>query len=486
MKNITKTYNKISIPIVLSLIFIIFAGCDKEVSRSPVEPPAPRGFIHITSIPKGFNIFQDGKNTGRKTPDSISYIEAGEYEITLKKKYFKDTSVVIILSEDEKFDLDIDIISNPSMYGNLFLQTLPEDASISINDSVLNKFTPQSIENLLPGEYKVRFSLLNYRDTEITAIVQSSQTNNYIEELRDTSEWVDYQVFNSGIQTNSLTAVTVDNMGVKWIGTLDAGLIKYDGVSFTNYNTGNSSLPGNKVNCISVDELNNIWIGTDDGIGLFDGNNWVVYNRNNSGLTSELINIIYFDGFGNVWIGTAGNLVKFDGINWVVYNEPLGRDWIQGIYMESQNKIWLGTRTNGIFIFENETFSEFSKLQYNYPTFSITSLTVDQAFNLWFCFNTDTSGRNAISFWDGSIFNSFYPGFPEDNLNHIYIDNMNNKWISSSAGLLNYDAQNFLINYTIENSLLSSNRITASVRDNNGIVWITTIGGGLNKFKPPR
>ena len=121
------------------------------------------------------------------------------------------------------------------MYGNLILQTQPESASISINDSALNKLTPQAIENLLPGEYEIRFSLLNHRDTEITAIVQSSQTNSYIEELRDTSEWVDYQVFNSAIQTNSLTSITLDNMNIKWIGTLDAGLIKYDEISFVNY-----------------------------------------------------------------------------------------------------------------------------------------------------------------------------------------------------------------------------------------------------------
>jgi hypothetical protein len=67
---------------VLIYILIPLISCDKEVSRSPVESEAPKGFIYISSTPSGFTIFQNGRNTGRLTPDSISYIEAGIYEIT--------------------------------------------------------------------------------------------------------------------------------------------------------------------------------------------------------------------------------------------------------------------------------------------------------------------------------------------------------------------------------------------------------------------
>ncbi len=109
------------------------------------------------------------KNTGRLTPDSVSYIEAGEYEITLKKKYYKDTSVVVLLGEDEKQNLNIDILSNPSMYGNLKLVTQPAGASISFNDSVLNRVTPMTFQNLLPGIYTVKFSLYNLKDKVITS-----------------------------------------------------------------------------------------------------------------------------------------------------------------------------------------------------------------------------------------------------------------------------------------------------------------------------
>lgn len=329
--------DKINFIQLLKLLILIsmlgFSGCDKQVSRSPVESEAPKGFMYINSVPNGFTIFQNGRNTGRLTPDSISYIDAGSYEITLKKKYFKDTSVVVNLSEDEKLTIDIDILSNPSMYGGLYIQSTPNAAQIFINDSSTAKLTPSELTDLLPGEYNIKLSLANHRNEEFTAIVQSSKINSYTEALRDTSVWVDYQVINSRIQSNSLTSIVVDDNNVKWIGSIDKGLIRFDETNFINYDITNSAIPSNKINCIAVDFLNRIWVGTDHGLGIFDGSSWVVYNKNNSGLTNDFINTIKFYDNNIVWIGTSGNLVRFDGIDWVIYDQPAGKDWINDIYI---------------------------------------------------------------------------------------------------------------------------------------------------------
>jgi len=462
-------------------MILLIIGCGKEVSRSPVESEAPKGFIYVSSNPSGFTIFQNGRNTGRLTPDSISYIESGIYEITLKKKYFKDTSVVVTLNENEKLTVSVDIASNPSMYGRLFLQTTPTGASIILNDSVTNKVTPLTLSNLLPGEYKVKFSLTNHRDKEIIATVRSSIQSSYNEELRDTSVWIDYQLFNSGIQSNSLTAIALDNNNVKWIGSLDKGLIRYDEISFIKYDMTNSSIPSNRINCIAIDNQNRIWVGTDFGIGIFDGSSWIIYNRNNSGLSPELVYTIRFDNNGNAWIGTSGNLVKFDGSNWTVYNEPSGKDWINDIYIESENKLWLGTKADGIRTFENEIFDALLQSEYGYPSNTISSIAADNWNNIWICFQADSAGRGGGSVCSGTIFSNFYAGSFDNNFNNVFIDKSNNRWISTSEGL--YDG-NYLFNTS--NSLISANNIRASICDPNGNVWITTSGGGLNKYKPPR
>ncbi|MCZ7612349.1 MAG: PEGA domain-containing protein [Ignavibacteriaceae bacterium] len=471
---------------VFLVTLIVLPGCDKEVSRSPVESEAPKGFIYINSTPVGFAIFQNGRNTGRLTPDSISYIEAGDYELTFKKKYFKDTLIVVSLGEDEKINLFVDIASNSSMLGNLFLNTSPSGAEILINDSATGLVTPATFSNLLPGEYSVKFKLSNHRDKEINAIVQSSKTSNYVEALRDTSVWVDYQFFNSGIPTNFLTAVLVDNNNVKWIGSLDKGLIRYDEINFTNYDRTNSAIPANKINCIQADNQNRIWVGTDFGIGILDGSSWFTYNRSNSGLSSEIINSIKFDNAGNVWIGTSADLVKFNGVNWTSYNEPNSLDWINDIYVETESRLWLGTKTGGIFVFEDEIFKSVSKYNYNYPSLTISSIDRDLFNNFWFCFLPDTSGRAGVSYYNMSNFTNYFPGTSQNTFNNIFVDDENNKWIAASEGLIKYDAQNNFSAFTTSNSLITSNIIKASSRDENGIVWITTSVGGLNKYKPPR
>ena len=487
MITLDKYKSRIFVLISFLLIVTAYWGCDQEVSRSPVETDAPKGFIYIDSNPQGFTIYLNDKNTGRLTPDSVSYIEAGEYEITLKKKYYKDTSVVVLLGEDEKQNLNIDILSNPSMYGKLNLITVPEGASIIFNDSLLSQITPTTLQNLLPGLYYVKFSMFNHRDKLIPVIVESNISNSYTEALRDTSVWVDYQVFNSGIQSNSLTAITFDQNNVKWIGTLEKGLIKYDEVSFVSFNTANSSIPDNRINCISIDPQNRVWVGTDYGIGVFDGISWTVYKRNNSGLTSELINTIEFETNGNAWIGTPANLVEFDGFNWTLYYEPSGwGDWINAIHIDSENNFWLGTTLNGIYQFENGNFNSLLQPLYGYPSTTISSIDEDEFNNIWFCFLPDTTGGGGISYWDGVGFNNYFIGSPQINVNHIFVDDMNSKWIATSQGFIVYDAQNNSTAFRTNNSLISSNIINSCVRDLNGNVWLTTFASGLNKYKPPR
>jgi ligand-binding sensor domain-containing protein len=365
------------------------------------------------------------------------------------------------------------------------LVSSPEGATISINDSLINEVTPVTLQNLLPGSYTVKFGLYNHRDKELLVAVESSKTNTFAEALRDTSVWVDYQVFNSGIQTNSLTAITVDQNNIKWIGTLDRGLIKYDELNFESFNVANSLIPDNRINCLSVDPQNRIWAGTDFGIGIFNGSSWTVYNRNNSGLTAEIINTIEFDENGNAWIGTTANLVKFDGINWTVYNEPSGwGDWINAMYIESENNIIYGSKLNGIYEFIDGNFNKLSQPIYGYPSTTISSIDVDAFDNLWFAFLPDTTGGGAISTWDGNTFTNTFIGSPQINVNQIFIDELNNKWIATSEGFIVYDAQNNSTYFRTNNSLITSNITKACVSDLNGNIWITTFASGLNKYKP--
>jgi len=472
--------------IVFPALLLLIIGCEKEVSKSPVEPDPSMGVINISSSPSGAVIFQDGRNTGRLTPDSLTFLDPDAYKITLILQYFKDTSVTVQLDRDSRTDLNIDYFSNPSMYGNLILFTVPAGASISLNDSSLNRVTPDTLYGVLPGLYKAKFKLNNYRDSEIIVLVESSITRNFSIALRDTSVWVDFQTFNSDIQSNLLTSIAVDFNGIKWIGSSDAGLIKFDENNFVNFNTSNSVIPSNQINCLSVSTLNEIWMGTPSGLVIFNGLTWNIFNTSNSDLPNNDVNTIKFDQSGVAWIGTNNGFASFDGINWEVFNYSSPQFqflWVTDLAIDLNNTVWLGSNSYGILSWENNIFTEFIDIPNNFPTNRISAAEVDVNNNIWFGHLSTGTTRGGVSFYDGNMFTSLFPGTATIKINSIYIDALtNSKWINSTEGVILYDENNSVVNYNTQNSLLSNNNIQ-DIANQGNILWIATFGGGLNKFK---
>ncbi len=456
-------------------------SCDKEVTVQPYPEPS-NGKIIINSAPQNALILVNGRNTGRYTPDSLSYFEDGNYTITLKKKYLKDTSFVVSILNEATVNIFIDYYSNPAMFGGLSLNSNPPGAAILLNDSVLNINTPAVITGLFPGEYEITLKLVNYRDVIINSVVQSGISGNYFATLRDTSEWVDYQISNSQIPSNLLKCITIDNHNIKWIGSIDKGLVKFDENEFINFNITNSGIPGNNVNCVSVAPDNRLWVGTNNGIGIFNGSSWTVYNQNNSPLESNIINSIHFDNLGVTWIGTSTGLFKFDGVNWQRYHNSQIGLWVNDIEF-APGKIWIASDETGIISLEGDSLKYYPENIFNYPSRRVSSTAIEKNGRVWFCHQPDSRLISGVSFFNGTTFNSILFSSSNVAVNHITIDNFSNKWISTFDGLYRLNISNVSKLYSTINSLISSNKITSSAVDNNGVIWITTSGGGLNKFK---
>jgi len=70
----------------------------------------------------------------------------------------------------------------------------------------------------------------------------------------------------SGIQSNSLRAVVFDrNQDQFWIASIDSGVIRKSGNTFTSFNTFNSPMPDNFAQSLAIDHDGIIWIGTQTG-----------------------------------------------------------------------------------------------------------------------------------------------------------------------------------------------------------------------------
>jgi ligand-binding sensor domain-containing protein len=281
----------------------------------------------------------------------------------------------------------------------------------------------------------------------------------------DDSEWTHYDTLNSGLPSNSVTDISEDSEGIKWITTKvhvsdpfgvhhmqGGGLAKFDGhSSWTVYDTSNSEIPTNSLSCIEIDEAGNKWIGTIGGWGKdtvyasagllkFDGTTWTVYDTSNSGLPSNVITcLIYYSD--TLWIGTNEGLATFDGINWNVYDlESFSglSNYVTSIKVDKSGNKWIGTsdrNDNGgvlTHFIEWDWVSLFSD--------DIRCIEIDHSDNIWIgkdfngLIKLATGWTEETIFDSVKVYNTSNSGLPNDWIYSIALDDMGNKWIGTREG----------------------------------------------------
>lgn len=469
----------------VSSLQIFYLGCEKEISTSAPEEEIPQGFLFVESRPSGTSIYLNDKNTGRKTPALIPYLEEGNYKLSLKRKYFRDTSMTIVLLDKDTSKVFVDFIQNPAMLGRLSFNSSPANANVYLNDSLLSNKTPFSISGVIPGLYKVKMKLFNHRDYDVEVIVESNKNSTAYSVLRDTSEWLDFQSANSDIQSNMLTCISADNNNVKWIGTSNSGLIRFDESEFINFNTTNSQILSNQVNCIAVKNDNSVWVGTNNGLSILTNGIWSNYRSNNSDLPNDNVNSIIFDAVGFAWIGTNNGFSRFDGSLWQNFNYSSPNFeylWVTDFALDQTGNLWIGSNNFGLLKFDGNNFVEYPDSVYSFLTDRITSIDIDDFNRLWIGQQLTSFERGGLSIFNGSNSQNRYIGTNNNRINFIYIS-QSTKWICTNEGIARYDNNDFNTFFSTLNSYLSGDNVTGILRDKNNIIWITTLNAGLNKLK---
>lgn len=76
------------VPIII-IMAILITSC--EDSTTDPTPTPTTGNLAVASTPSGAQIWIDGSNTGKVTPDTIKNLSAGTHSLTLKLNGYKDT-----------------------------------------------------------------------------------------------------------------------------------------------------------------------------------------------------------------------------------------------------------------------------------------------------------------------------------------------------------------------------------------------------------
>ncbi|MCU4164727.1 hybrid sensor histidine kinase/response regulator transcription factor [Carboxylicivirga caseinilyticus] len=224
-------------------------------------------------------------------------------------------------------------------------------------------------------------------------------------------------------------------------------------MTFRKYQV-NNGLSENSVQCILQDRQGFMWFGTKDGLNKYNGYEFKVFKNdplNPNSLGNNFIRSLYQDNEGNIWVGTDQRLYilntqteTFSLFDIKTENGTNINSTITSIVAEDKNTIWIGTATQGVFVYDIQAGKLNQYLK-----------------------GSDSSTLHSNLIW------------------RIYKDASNTVWIGTRNGLSRYykETNSFVTYGSRENpEYIDDPEILSIYEDSDGIIWLGTWSGGLVKY----
>ena len=280
-------------------------------------------------------------------------------------------------------------------------------------------------------------------------------------------------------------SISVDNEGNIWSIKYDsygAYLSKYDNNKLTTF-TFNYEIHNPFATKIIEDNKNNIWLSTSDGLSKYDGCNWMNYKTKIGVWTSDEFKTLAIDNLGNKWVGSYTGAYVFNDENIKSYEEfsidSLSIWDVQKIIYDKKGRVWIGTGSNYVKIFNGTKWSTLYLNDNNgTPCNSIIDLHEDNVGNIWIATYNMYSNFSLFKF-DGTKYTEYDDSLfhLEDMINpRITTDNKGNIYLGTSKGLLKFNNNKWTLLNT-KNSNLINDYITSISTDRNENIWIGTVSG---------
>ena len=340
-----------------------------------------------------------------------------------------------------------------------------------------------------------------------------------------------------GLSQSKVQCVLNDHRGYLWIGT-ESGLNCYDRDHLKQYlhRPGDErTLPSNNITFIAEDSLCNLWVATMNGICLYDRGSDSFRTLSNNGKPIYVASYLLVEG--GILLGGSGAIYKYvyatnkleplyyaqDPVYYnpfwqmIRYDEEnilLNSRWhgiysfnmktyevkkiesftennYTSIYLDSYKRLWVSVYGNGLYCYQGDQLIKHFTASNSPLTYDVIHDIMERDNQLWVA--TDGGGINIISLDDFSFTNiqqkqDDVHSFPANTIYRLYLDPANNMWAGSIRrgliGIKNVYACSYQ-NVPFGNLYgLSNQTINSFFQDSDGIVWVGTDGGGINRFDP--
>lgn len=301
-----------------------------------------------------------------------------------------------------------------------------------------------------------------------------------------------------GLPNASVSAIAQDGLGFLWFGT-QGGLVRYDGYAFKHFENepfASNVLSHNQVQTLLMDG-DVLWIGTYGGLNRLDLRTeaFTVFKNDPAdpaSLSSDLVIAVERDSAGRLWVGTSkglnrldeetGRFVRFNRIEGDLSSIP--DDLVRDIHEDASGTLWIATggglarlRGDGRFDRANVDPDDPGAL----PAAGVMSIAESPAGELWFgCWNgglARLADRASLRFETKRL--------PDE---RVYFVNAQEEGVlmvgTWGGGLVEYrpsDGRLYRRRAGQGPGSLSHDVVYSALLDANGVFWIGTNGGGINR-----
>ncbi len=297
----------------------------------------------------------------------------------------------------------------------------------------------------------------------------------------------------------------LDSDGKIWIGT-NKGLLSFDpetGLFDSINESANEYLRNSGILSLNFDSFGSLWIGTFsgglfryDGKSLFDAYRYEPGSKNS--ITQGWANNVYESADGRIWISTTG-ATNEGGINVIDFKTGIVKSYpltslnnllyiLFAFYEISPGKFYISTN-NGIYLFNSHVpeIKERIRLPGIADSVFIHHFHKDKRGTLWLCTFDGLFGKGPEDqyFKMYDLSKSEGSNVSSNEVTYLYEDE-GGLWLLTNNGLFYYESKSGNItrhgfNKKAENVFISQD-VNSFYLDKNGIAWVGTWQGGLNRY----
>ena len=286
-----------------------------------------------------------------------------------------------------------------------------------------------------------------------------------------------------GFDGSNIFGILADNESNLWVSSSDHEVIKYNEKRIVKFNSKNGlSIKGARV--IVQDKKNVVWVGGSNGLFFTKGNGFSKFKQLPDSVS---VRSILFDRDNNLWVGSNGQgLYCFQGNKITHYSKAINgltHNYIHTLYQDSKGIIWIGTGF-GLNYIDNGKINNYRNVK-EFCNDYIGSITEDRKGNMYF--GTD----RCVVQYNRTTFKAYSQrdGLASSTIYSLITDNKGNVWVGTNRGIdkLNISAKGEVVrikNYSYQEGFKGIECNTRAVtKDNDGNLYYATIKGVI-EYKP--